>query len=57
MFDALAGFGHRISMSESKVETMKFGGFVVPEKIGGRPMTERQMDDYDFRYAPAGIRG
>ena len=44
-------------MSESKEEEMKFGGMFVPPVPGGRPMTEDQIDEYAYSWAPRGIRG
>ena len=56
LFSVLAGYNHRISMSESKEEEMKFGGMFVPPVPGGRPMTEDQIDENAYMWAPRGIR-
>ena len=37
LFEALAGFGHRMSLSESRGDKLTFGGAWVPRKLGHRP--------------------
>ena len=52
----LAGYGHRVSMSESELGEQKFGGCFLPQKRNARPMRHDDRENYIYRYAPPGIR-
>ena len=56
LLPVLAGYGHRVSMSESELGEQKFGGCFLPQKPNARPMRQDDKENYIYRYAPPGIR-
>ena len=56
LLEPLAGYGHRVSMSESSGTSSKFGGAWLPQIFGERRVAETRIDELAVEHALSGIK-